>query len=156
MMNPDTPPSPRALKLLAVAFAISIVVGVLLFSGNLPGLRPNYAAATTVTVDGRPYFWSDYTIPWPPWPENFSEPNSTTFHHATFWFWVTGWYGIDTAYLHGNATPANGSTSPDFALGGPASPDRQTLYLGDGGTVGAQWDGLTPYVELLVLDNATS
>ncbi len=155
MMEDNSPPSKRAALATGIALVVAGTFGFLLFSGYLPGAKPDYTPPTTVSVDGRPYYWSNYYFPWPLWPHNTTTPTNASLHNATFWVWVTGWYEAGGGFVHGNASEPNGSVV-SFVLGGPSdTPDRATLYLSPDGAVGAMWTGAA-YLQLLVVDRTAT
>jgi hypothetical protein len=155
MMEDTSPPSKRAALATGLALVVAGTFGFLLFSGEIPGLKPSYTEPKTVTVDGRPYFWENYYFPWPVWPGNTTSPSNVTFDNASFAIWVTGWYGFGGGTVHGTASEPNGSSFP-FVLGSRAnSTVGPTLFVSPDDEVGASWSG-PPYVELLVLDRAAA
>jgi hypothetical protein len=150
MMDRDYPISRRAAIATVVALSVSGAFGFLLFSGAIPGLKPDYTPAATVSVDGHPYYWEDYTLPFPLPPYNTTAPSVVEFHNASFGLWVTNWYSVTGGLVHGNVTEPNG-TLDRFALGEPPGTDQPvTLYVSADSEVGAEWHE-QPFVELLVL-----
>lgn len=150
-MMAEVPPTSRREAVITVAaLVIAASFGLALFGGWIPGLKPNYTVPSTVTVEGHAYYWTDYSLTFPPPLLNYTVPSSMTFHNVTFQVWVTGWYQPVSGYVRGNATEPNATTF-SFVLGGPADvPGRQTLFLSPDHELGAAWNGQA-FVELLVL-----
>jgi hypothetical protein len=141
MMKEVGPMTPRETRVLVVAFVACLCVGVVLFSGWVPGFRPNYTEPATVVLQGHTYYWTDTGVPYPTPPVNQSQPVVTLFHNVTFHLWVTGWYETVQGLVHGNASLPNG-TVYWFVLGGPAyEANRSTLYLSPDFAFGASWNG---------------
>ncbi len=150
-MMADVPPMGRR-EVVAMVLALGIggMVGIALFAGYIPGLKANSTLPSTVTIDGRSYYWTDASLPFPIFPANTSSPVQTTFHNVTFHLWVTGWYQTVLGFLHGNASTING-TVYGFVLGGPTTlPGRTTEFLAPGDAWGAYWNGQL-FAQLYVL-----
>jgi len=146
MMADTGPPSRRAAFATVIAVSVGFAFIVLLFGGFIPGLKPNFTPSATTTVDGQPYYWTDYLIPGPDPPANTTTPSNVTFHNVSFSIWVTNWFSLTGGHVHGNGTEANG-TAFSFVLEG--FPVATTLYLTPDGSAGASWSGQS-FVELLV------
>jgi hypothetical protein len=141
----------REQKAVLAVLVVGGIVGIALFSGLVPGLRPNYSLPSTVLLDGKSYYWEDVAVPYPIPPLNYSEPVRTVFHNVTFYLWVTGWYSPLLGFVHGNGTAPNG-TAHAFVLGGPpAEANRTTLYFAPDGSWAASWTGLQTDVQLFAL-----
>lgn len=149
--NPPPPPRPVPLRVKVGAIGLVAIAafGVALFGGFIPGLHPNYAEPRTIEVHGIPYFWAEYTLPWPYPPANSTAPTLVLFHNVTFAVWVTNWYGGQGGVVRGNGTEPNGTVYP-FALGGaPLGANASTLFISPDAEFGAAWSGQA-FVELLV------
>ncbi|MGB6500467.1 MAG: hypothetical protein WBG19_03570 [Thermoplasmata archaeon] len=141
MMDRDFALSSRDIRLTFSALVVSGIVGLLLFGGVLPGLRPDFTPPATVTVDGQSYYWTAFTVPLPLPFSEVSGHVSVAFHNVTFWAWITNWSIVGGEYLHGNASEPNGSVYP-FVMGGfPAQTNWTDQYVTPGALIVIQWTG---------------
>ncbi|HYA57714.1 MAG TPA: hypothetical protein VEH57_04520 [Thermoplasmata archaeon] len=150
MMDRDYPMTRGQQKVLAVGLLVMVLIGVALFAGLIPGLKPNYNAPSVVTYDGREYYYATERVPLPPILSNSSTPERLVFHNVTFWVWVSHWYSLTPGVLEGNVTLTNGSTY-SFMLGGPPMlPTWVTSYVSPGHTAVVLWNNGLDF-DLLVL-----
>jgi hypothetical protein len=138
MMDRDYPLHARATLL---ALVVTAVVGIVVFGGYLPGLKPNWGTGGIVPVDGRTYYYESISVPFPPLGSNTSSPDPFVFHNVTFWIWVTGWYSLAGGQLHGNVSLTNGTEYPFSFQGTPLATGPDELFLAPDGSVGVSWNG---------------
>lgn len=121
------------------AFAVAIAFGVVLFSGNFPGLGGHISS--NVKLNGREYYSDLYFLPFPPLGNNTTSPTTVEFHDVSFQFWLSGWGSLAGSYVHGTGTEPNGTSYP-FLLGGMASSaNRTALYVSPDDEFAAAWSG---------------
>jgi hypothetical protein len=157
MMDRDFPMTPRQAKAMVIGLLVMVVVGIALFGGLIPGLKPNYALPATVMVDGHPYYYTSVAVPWPPLGVNSTPPEELVFHNTTFWVWVTGWYSVSGGYLEGNLTLTNDSTYAFLLGGAPTAANYTIWYLAPGGGAGIAWaGGLSFELYVAAPENATA
>jgi len=138
MMDRDFPIGAREAKVTIVCLVVGGAIGALLFGGYLPGLHPTFAPPKFLELDGQPYLWTPYVVPFP-WLGNHTLPVLVQFANVTFDVWVTNFVSFDNQTLAGNATLANG-TVYSFALQERLDPvDRVTQYIAPGGAVAVNW-----------------
>ena len=127
-------------RVLVVGFVVWLAVGVLLFGGFLPGLKPTLATTDLVTIGGQPYHY-ELTSLHAPFFTNFTRPWNVTFYNVTFELWLTDWYSANGGVLHGIGTEPNGTSYP-FVLG-VLSPNgsRPTYYFSPDLAFGIGWLG---------------
>jgi hypothetical protein len=156
MMDRDYRSSPRQVKVTIIGILVMAIFGVALFGGLIPGLKPNYNVPSTITYDGRPYYYSHVPVPWPALGANFTQPLKGEFHNVTLWYWVTSWYSITGGYLRGNVTLTNDSTYA-FVLGGPeTSPAYNTSFVTPGGGAGVFWSGGFSFLFLVLAPSSAT
>jgi len=120
-------------------FAVAISFGIALFSGSIPGLPASHSS--TVTFDGRSYYYYGYFLPFPQLGTNSTPPASVVFHNVTFWVWITDWLGPHGTYVHGNGTEPNGTTYA-FLLGeSPTNGTRTMSFVAPDGSFATVWGG---------------
>jgi hypothetical protein len=135
----SSPPDTKTAVITVAAFAVAIAFGVILFTGNFPGLPGHFTSH--VQLNGHQYYSDVYGIPLPAIGANSTTPSAFTFHNVTFSLWVTGWYSALSSCVHGNGTEPN-ETTYTFGLGecfddltGPS------LYISPDGLFAASWNG---------------
>ena len=140
-IDEDFPMSKNQVRVLVVGLVAMAVFGAALFGGVLPGLKPNYSAPSTVTVDGEPYYYTTVAMNQPSLFSNFTLPQTFSFHNLTFTLWLTDWGSSSGALLHGNGTEPNGTVS-SFVLGDvPYPPSSATLYVSPDRAFAISWPG---------------
>jgi hypothetical protein len=141
MMDRDFSLSPRDVRRTLSALVVAGIVGLLLFGGVLPGLRPDFRPPAIVTFDGEPYYWTTFAIPLPLPFSEVSAHYSVVLHNVTVWAWITNWSVVGGEYLHGNASEPNGTVYP-FVMGGfPAQANWTDQYVAPGGAFVIEWNG---------------
>lgn len=116
------------------------VVGIALFGGLIPGLRPNYSAPATTTIAGHLYYVDSSPL-LVPFFSNSTSPWNVTFHNVTFELRLTNWYSTNGGIVHGNGTEANG-TRYAFALGERLpNGSRPALFVSPDSVFAAAWTG---------------
>ncbi len=138
-MERDFPIGRRAAIVLIVGLVVMGVLGVALFGGLLPGLKPNYAAPNVTTLDGHLYYLQT-TLLKAPFLTNTSAPWNVSFRDVTFTLWLTDWYSVSGGLVHGTGTEANGSAS-SFTLGILSNGSRPALYLSPDDLWAVEWSG---------------
>lgn len=145
----DFPMTRTQTRVLVVGLVVMASVGLALFGGWIPGIQPGSSAPSTVVIDGQTYFDEAVSLPAPFLFANTTVPQSFHFHNVTFWFWVTNWYSVSGAELHGNGTELNG-TAQAFTLGLPEQPgENNTTYLSPDRVFGVSWEGSLFYENLV-------
>ncbi len=134
MMDQDFPMSRRQGQVLVVGLVAMAVVGVALFGGWIPGVHPG-AGGSVLTYQGRPYFWTFLTVPYPLWPANTSGPVNYTFHGAALALGTKNWYALGGGELVGTIAPEN-ATPTNFTLTA-AAPTAESPNA----TVVLEWPG---------------
>ncbi len=135
----DYPIGRREATVLIVGLVVMGLVGVALFGGLLPGLKPNYAAPNVTTLDGHLYYLQSSLLK-APLLSNTSAPWNVSFRNVSFTLWLTDWYSVSGGLVHGIGTESNGSAST-FTLGAFMNGSRSTLYLSPDGLWAARWSG---------------
>lgn len=140
--------SKNQVRVLVIGLVVMSAFGAALFGGLLPGLKPNYAAPPTLTVDGEQYYYATVAMNPPALFSNSTLPQSFSFHNLTFALWFTNWFASTGALVHGNGTEPNGTVS-SFILGYAqypphnttlyVSPDREFAVYWPGGLLGGVW-----------------
>ena len=140
VLGRDIPYSALQRRILVAGLLVLAVIGVVLFAGFLPGLRPNYSAPTVVTLNGHPYF-DEVTPLHAPFFSNASTPWSITFHNVTFDLWLSNWYSPTGGIVHVRGTELNGSESA-FEVG-QLLPNgtRAALGFSSDSVFGVWWTG---------------
>lgn len=139
VMDRDFPMTRLQWRVLVVGLVVLAAVGIALFGGFIPGLKPNYSQAAIVTVDGRSYYVEPSPLHYPILT-NSTSPWNVTFHNVSFQFEMTGWFYFTGGILQGTGTELNG-THYSFVLGLLPNGSRPTLYLSPDGVFGANWAG---------------
>ena len=150
MMDRDYPMTRAQARRTVGALAVCAVVGLLLFGGLIPGLKPDYRVSPTTTFDGRTYYWTLAPLPIPLNGGNVTLPVNFSLANVTFVLWMTNWSIVGGSVLNGNATEPNG-TVYHFSFGGfYGTPHWTDEYVSPGGAVAVVWRGQI-LAELLVL-----
>lgn len=140
-------------KVLVIGLVTMVVVGVALFSGVIPGLKPNYAGTDLLELNGTSYYFTVVYLGEPLYPANATTPQTFVFHNTTFALWVTNWYGWTGGIVRGNGTETNGTTFT-FSLGHSYDPPvNRTTYVSPDGEFAVYWAGgqfAGPGVRLMV------
>jgi len=147
-LDRDYPLSRTQGRVLLVGLVVMMAFGAALFGGLIPGLKPNYAPPSTITVDGEPYYYTYVVLNFPAIFSNHTSPQSFAFHNVSFLLWVTNWYDPSGGLVHGNGTEPNGSVY-SFVLGRSSipplnvslyiSPDRLFAVYWSAGVLGGPW-----------------
>lgn len=128
------------LRVLAVGIGAMAVVGIALFGGLIPGLRPNYSSPATTTLAGHQYYVDSSPLSIP-FLSNNTPPWNVTFHGVTFELRLTNWYSVTGGIVHGNGTEANG-TRYAFTLGERLpNGSRPALFISPDSVFAAAWAG---------------
>jgi len=142
MMDRDYPMTPGQLRTTVIALAAAGLVGLALFGGYLPGLKPDYSNLGIADVNGHEYYWRVIEVPAPlPGGPNYTAPEPIAVENVTFWIWVTDWYSLAGGHLHGNASASNGTEYPFVLVGGGLPGTQVTQYFSPDAEVGAGWTG---------------
>ncbi len=139
-LDRDFPMTLTQVRVLVVGLAAMAAIGIALFGGFLPGLRPNYSAADITTVAGHRYYVESSLLSTPVFA-NSTAPWNVTFHNVTFELRLTNWYSLQGGIVHGNGTEANG-TRYAFTLGELLpNGSRSTFFLSPDLIFAASWTG---------------
>jgi len=139
-MDQDFPMTRTQLRVLAVGLLAMAIVGVVVFGGFVPGVRPA-PTPSTIEVNGQPYYFTVESLAPPALLENVSPPQQFVFHHVTFVLWIVNWYSVTGPELYGNGTELNGTTY-SFVLGIPGSTTGGTnQFLSPDLLFGVYWLG---------------
>lgn len=140
-MDRDFPMTATQAKVLLVGLVVMGGFGIALFSGAIPGLKPNYAASNIVVLNGTRYDTTTVSLPSPFFPQNQTLPQSFPFHNVTFELWLTNWWKLSGGQVHGNGTEENG-TVYSFVLGESTSPPADTrLFVSPDRAFAVYWEG---------------
>jgi len=140
-LDQDYPLSRVQVRVLVIGTVVLAVFFGALFGGLIPGLTPNYAAPSTVVVDGISYDYAKVNVNEPPILSNTTTPQTFLFHNASFTLWVTNWGSFTGGLVRGNGTEPNGSTF-SFVLGHSESPPvNATLFVSPDRAVAVSWPG---------------
>lgn len=140
VLTRDFPMTRREARLLVIGLVVMGAIGIALFGGLLPGIKPNFGAPSVITVDGQKYYSETTPLEFPILT-NTTAPWNVSFEHVTFELWLTNWYSPQGGLVHGIGTEPNGS-SYSFVLGMQhASSVPVTLYLSPDRLFGAAWSG---------------
>lgn len=139
-------------RVLAIGLVVMIAIGVALFGGLIPGLRPDYGGPATTFLNGHEYYVDAPVLNYPALGTSNSSMN-VTFHNVTFALHLTNWYSVVGGIIHGNGTESNG-TRYAFELG-ELLPNgtRPTLYVSPDSVFVGEWNGGwlgSPTIDLLV------
>jgi hypothetical protein len=152
VLDRDYPTTPLQRRVLAIGLVVMIAIGIALFGGFLPGVKPNFSPPSTTTLNGHEYFVEATALHGPLF-SNSSAPWNVTFHNVTFELRLTNWYSLWGGIVHFNGTEANG-TRYMFALGQVLpNGSRAMLYVSPDSVFAAWWLGgllAGPSVQLLV------
>jgi hypothetical protein len=152
-MDHDYPMTRTQVKVLVVGLVVMGGIGVALFGGAIPGLKPNFSQLNVVTVDGVQYDFALVYLSYPNLASSTSSPEAFVYGNVTFELWVTNWNGPSGGLVHGNGTEKNG-TVYSFVLGEPLNSSvTSTLFISPDREFGAYWAGGPfggPLVHLLV------
>ncbi|HYA70122.1 MAG TPA: hypothetical protein VEH28_01965 [Thermoplasmata archaeon] len=152
-IDDDFPMSRTQARVLVAGLVIMGVLGVALFGGLIPGLKPNYTMPATLSLDGREYYYTSVLLNSPAILSNLTAPQPFSFHNVSFWLWVTNWGSPAGALVHGNGTEPNGTAFP-FVLGqSNLPPVSATLFVSPDYYFAVSWGGGLlggPWVELFV------
>jgi hypothetical protein len=133
---PMTGPQKRAL---VVGLVVMAAIGIALFGGFIPGIKPNYSQPTIDTIDGHSYYVEPVLLHYPIL-SNSSSPWNVTFHNVSFQLEMTGWFYFTGGLVQGTGTEPNG-THYSFVLGLLPNGSRPTLYISPDAVFGAGWAG---------------
>jgi hypothetical protein len=152
VIDQDFPMTRQQMRVMAVGLAVMAAVGIALFGGFIPGLKPNFSQPTVDAVDGHLYYVEPTLLHYPALG-NTSQPWNVTFHNVTFVLEVTGWYYLTGGIVAGTGTEPNG-THYSFALGEFPNGSRPTLYISPDHAFGVDWTGgwLGPVAALLLVE----
>jgi hypothetical protein len=144
----DYPMTGLQKRVLVVGLVVMVAIGVALFGGFIPGIKPNYSAPTIDTVEGHSYYVEPTLLHYS-FLTNSTTPWNVAFHNVSFELEMTGFYYFTGGILQGTGTEPNG-THYSFALGLFPNGTRTTLYLSPDWEFGADWSGASISVLLLV------
>jgi len=152
VLDRDYPMTGRQARVLVVGLVVMSALGIALFGGLIPGVKPNFSAPATVSIDGHLYY-AEPTLLHYPLVGNATVPWNVTFHNVTFQLAMTDWSFLSGGIVRGTGTEANG-THYGFLLGILPNGSRPTLYISPDGGFGAAWDGgwLAPVTVLLLVE----
>jgi hypothetical protein len=140
VLDRDYPMTRTQVRILLVGLAVMAVIGVALFGGYLPGIKPNLSGPAIATVDGRQYY-TEATPLKIPFLANSTPPWNVSFRNVTFELSLSDWYSATGGIVRGNGTEASGTRYP-FELGELfANGSRAQLYLSPDGVFGVGWGG---------------
>jgi|GEM_PF-635008 len=140
VLDRDFPMSSVQKRALVGGIVVMLVIGVALFGGLVPGLKPNYSAPSVTTWNGHEYYLEP-TVLHIPLLVNSSAPWNVTFHAVTFELRLTNWYSFTGGIVHVNGTEANGSRY-SFALGQMLpNGSRAMLYISPDSVFGVWFTG---------------
>jgi len=156
VLERDYPMTGLQRKVLVVGLVVMSAIGIALFGGLIPGVKPNYTAPAIVSVGGHLYY-AEPTLLHYPVASNATSPWNVTFHNVTFQLAMTGWYYLTGGIVRGTGSEPNGTHYP-FVLGVLPNGSRPTLYLSPDGVFGAAWAGgwLGPVTVTLLVEVPTS
>lgn len=153
VMDRDYPMTRTQVKVLIVGLLIMGGIGVALFGGAIPGLKPNFSQLNVVIIDGVQYDFALAYLSHASIASNTSSPQEFLFGNVTFQLWVSNWNELSGGLVHGNGTEASGVVY-SFLLGQSSSPFvNTTLFISPDREFGAYWPGGPlggPFVHLLV------
>ena len=139
-MDRDFPIGRREARILVIGLVTMTIVGIALFGGLIPGLKPNYGAPNIASLDGVQYYQQTELLHLPVF-QNTSASWNVTFRGVHFELWLTNWYSLSGGLVHGIGTEPNGS-SQAFVLGTtPTNSTPDPLYLSPDGLWGVWWLG---------------
>ncbi len=145
--------TPTQVKVLVIGLAIMVGIGVALFGGVIPGVKPNLSQLNEVSIDGIQYVFTLAYLSHASVTSNTSSPQQFLVGNVTFELWVTNWNSFSGGIVHGNGTERGGLAYP-FELGqSSAPPVNSTLFISPDREFGAYWPGgplAGPFVHLLV------
>ena len=128
-LDRDYPMSRTQVRVLVAGLVAMAITGGLLFGGAIPGLKPNYAEPTTITVDGEAYHYTTVELQPPNLFTNSTPPQLFQFQNVSFYLWVTNWGSLTGGLVRGNGTEPNGTCS-NFVLGQSTDPPvNSNLYI---------------------------
>ena len=149
----EYPMSRTQVRVLVVGLVAMAVVGMLLFGGLIPGLKPNYSEPVTVIVDGEAYYYTTVKLRSPSLLSNATTPQLFQFQNVSFYLWVTNWDSFTGGLVRGNGTEPNGTSFP-FVLGQSSNPPvNANLYVSPDHRFAVSWPGgplAGPWVRLMV------
>ena len=140
VLDRDYPMTRRQVRVLAVGLAVMVGIGLALFGGLIPGLKPNYQEPTVVVVAGHEYFVEIVPLH-VPFLTNTSAPWNVSFRNVSFELQLANWYSNTGGWVEGIGTESNGTHYP-FVLG-EVFPNgtRATLYVSPDSVFGASYLG---------------
>ncbi len=150
MLDRDHPITARQRTLTVGALLVGGAVGIALFGGLIPGLRPNFTPPEFQTFEGRSYYWTQVLVPAPPLGANASVNETATVHNTTFQYWSEAQLAGTLTYLKGVANVPHGSSYPFVVGGGLVPAERTTQYVSADHEVAVLWMG-GPTAEFLLL-----
>ena len=152
-MDKDYPMTRTQVKVLIIGLVVLGGIGVALFGGAIPGIKPNFSQINVLIVDGVSYDFTLAYLSHASVASNSSSPEAFLFDNVTFQLWVSAWNQLTGGLVHGNGTEQNGTTYA-FVLGQSSSPPvNTTLFISPDREFGAYWAGGPlggPFVHLLV------
>jgi hypothetical protein len=148
VLDRDFPMTDLQRRVLVVGLVVMLAIGIALFGGFIPGLKPNYSEPTIDTVNGHRYY-VEPSLLHIPFLSNSSSPWSVAFHGVAFQLQMTSWSFFTGGIIQGTGTEPNG-THYSFALGLFPNETRTTLYLSPDKFFGADWSSGSLSVLLLV------
>lgn len=152
-MDRDYPMTRTQQRVLVIGLAIMVGIGVALFGGAIPGVKPNFSQLNDVSIDGVQYTFTLAYLSHTSVTSNTSSPEEFLVGNVTFELWVTNWNSFSGGIVHGNGTESSGAVYP-FVLGQSSNPEvNTTLFISPDREFGAYWPGgplAGPFVHLLV------
>jgi hypothetical protein len=127
-------------RVLVIGLVVMIAIGIALFGGYIPGLKPNYSAPDIRLVDGHRYYALVTPLHYPGFT-NISAPWNVSFRNVTFELQCVNWYSSTGGIVVATGTESNG-THYAFVMGQTLpNGTRSTLYLSPDRVFGASYPG---------------
>jgi hypothetical protein len=140
VLERDYPMTRRDRRALVLGFVVLGVIGLLLFGGLIPGLKPETASPSTATLDGTRYYVDSVVLTVPILTRTTPSWNET-FRNVSFDLHAVNWYNGSGVILRGNGTAASGGRIP-FELGELLpNGSRASMFVSPGGIWGVAWIG---------------
>jgi hypothetical protein len=148
VLDHDFPMTDLQRRVLVVGLLVMSAIGIALFGGFIPGLKPNYSQPTIDTINGHRYY-VEPSLLHIPFLSNSSSPWSVAFHGVSFQLQMTRWSFFTGGIIAGTGTEPNGTTY-SFALGHFPNGTRTIWYFSPDNVFGADWSSGSLSVQLLV------
>lgn len=140
VLDRDYPMTRTQVRILFVGLVIMVAIGIALFGGYLPGIKPNLSGPAIAMVNGHPYYTEASPLKIP-FLTNSTPPWNVSFRNVTFELSLSDWYSATGGIVRGTGSEVNG-TRYSFELGELlANGSRAQLYLSPDGVFGVGWGG---------------